>query len=144
MDVIELEVFSDFGQIQVFDGDFDPCESDAELDWDDDAISKFGCYCPQVVALGVIENDDHKIPLSIHDTAPEAEIEKWDHIVEFPFECLSGSVDIAEESIALPKGKYALRWSVKKVGESGEYRIEFIKSDLADINVIKQQSNIFS
>jgi len=138
---ITLELSSDFRQIQVFDGEFDPLDSDDDLEWDAEAVKRFGCYCPQVVALGVIENQDHILPVRIHAASCDPELSQWDHVVEFPFECLSGLVDIGSEMVRLPAGKYQLRWSVRKISpHAGDYRIDFIRSDQQTQRVLKQLS----
>lgn len=139
MKEFKLALSSDFRQIQVFDGDFDPLDSDDDLEWDAEAVERFGCFCPQVVALGVIENDDHILPVHIHSSDSDPDLQSWDHVVEFPFECLSGLVDIGSEMIRLPAGRYQLRWSVRKTSpHTGEYQIDFIRSDAGVMRVLKQ------
>lgn len=141
MKEITLKLSSDFRQIQVFDGEFDPLDSDDDLEWDAEAVKRFGCCCPQVVALGVIDNQDHTLPVCVHTTDCDPELGRWDHVVEFPFECLSGLVDIGSEMVRLPVGKYQLRWSVRKTSpHSGDYRIDFIRSDQQALRVLKQLS----
>ncbi|SFM50494.1 hypothetical protein [Marinobacter zhejiangensis] len=139
MKKITLTLSSDFRQIQVFDGEFDPLDGDDDLEWDAEAVKRFGCYCPQLVALGVIENQSHILPVRTHTSDCDPELAKWDHVVEFPFECLSGLVDIGSELVRLPIGKYQLRWSVRKVSlHSGEYQLDFIRSDRQAMRVLKQ------
>ncbi len=133
-----MELVSDFGQIQIYDDE----EFDGdELDWTEESLVEFAVFGDQCVGLQVIENDDHKIPVSVLATAPEADLSSWDHIVEVPFECLSSKITIADEELNLPAGNYTVRWSIKKTGEfRGNYQLDFVAQQSAGRRVLKQMS----
>jgi len=75
----------------------------------------------------------------LHDNAIEPKTDYWDHIVDLPFEAPTGVVDIQEESITIPSGKYTLRWCIKQIGDDEiKYHIDLWKSEQTDTTVIKQ------
>ena len=131
-----MDLVSDFGQIQIYDDE----EFDGdELDWTAESMAEFASFGDQCAGLQVIENDDHKIPVSVMAAAPEADLSAWDHIVEVPFECLSSKITIADEEFDLPAGNYTVRWSIKKTGEfSGNYQLDFIAQKSSGRHVLKQ------
>jgi hypothetical protein len=74
-----------------------------------------------LVDLLMVRQDNFEAPLQleVHDEAPPADLETWDHIVEFPLDLPSGSLTLEPsggseaQSIEVPSGRYVARWSAK-------------------------------
>lgn len=47
-------------------------------------MSKFACFEEKALFLGIIENDDHNVQLTVYDEKPALDIEPWDHVVGAP------------------------------------------------------------
>jgi len=133
----KLELYSDFNQILLSDEEWEG--DDGPTNWTDKNINEFACKGTYIVGLGVIENDDHIITLTLHDNPPFADVDLWDHIVDIPFKAPSGEIYIGDEGIEIPKGEYVVRWSIKKLNEdSAEYKLDMWSGHLNDITVHKQ------
>jgi hypothetical protein len=133
---IDLEIFSDFGQIQIWDEDWDSLEPP---DWNEESFNDFACFDDQAIFLGVIENDDHNIHLTIYDERPAEEIEPWDHVVEAPLHTPTGNIEIAEEAVSLPPGQYTVRWSIKRVGDDeANYQLDMWPEKSEKVSVLKR------
>lgn len=133
---VNLEISSDFNQIQIWDED---CESLEPPEWNDDAVNNFACFDDKALFLGVIENDDHNILLTVHDEKPGVDFDAWDHVVEAPFHTPTGNIEIAEELIELPPGQYVVRWSIKALGDDrGLYQLDMWSGENSDVTVLKK------
>lgn len=130
-----LTIYSDFNQIQIYDSAWE----DDSLEWSDSDLENFVCTSTHALGLGVIHNDDHIINLILHDTAPELEINAWDHVVDAPFDVATGSLDIADKMIEIPTGQYTVRWLIKKINNTqGQYHIDMWKGDIGKVKVHKR------
>lgn len=76
-----------------------------------------------LVDLLMVRQDNFQAPLQLEvdDDAPPADLDAWDHVVEFPLDLPSGSLSLEpaggsiERSTAVPSGRYVARWSARNL-----------------------------
>ena len=133
----KLDIDSDFYQIIISDEEWEGL--DGPTDWTEKNLNNFAISGTYVAGLKVVENDNHKLSVVLHDEPILPNLDNWEHIVDIPFEAPTGILDIQEESIEIPPGKYIIRWSIKKISaEEAEYHIDMWEGEIEEVTVIKQ------
>ncbi len=137
-----IEVDSDFGQLWIENGLY---EGDETLDWDRESYTKRVSTVENLIGLGVIDSDSHKIPVSVHSSRPEITDSKWDHVVEVSIACSKNEIYLTspgaglENPIPLDNGEYRIRYSIKANEDfGGEYCIDIWPETISKIEVVKQ------
>ena len=133
----KLEIDSDFYQIIISDEDWEGLDGPTE--WTEQNLKNFAIAGTYVAGLKVVENDSHQLSVVLHDEAILPNTNNWEHIVEIPFEAPTGILDIQEESIEIPPGKYVIRWCIKTISEDEvTYHIDMWEGEIEKVTVIKQ------
>lgn len=132
-----LEIFSDFGQIQIYDRKVDASEFEP-IEWNDKSVGEFAAFSEGALDFGVIENDDIRLKVDIHESEPTVNSKSFAHIVDAPFTSISGVVEIADEPIVLTAGDYVARWSIKKTKKGVNYKLDFWPGKIESVIVKKQ------
>ena len=115
----KLALASDFGQIQLFDENFDALETP---DWNAREYRDFACFVKGALFLRVMENDDHEIDFELLESEPPLRLDEFVHVVDAPFST-SGLFEIAEQPVKIPRGRYSVRWSVSEA-KSGQWKYQ--------------------
>lgn len=132
-----LEIFSDFGQFQIYDRNVDATEFEP-LEWDDKSVGEFATFSNGVLGFGVIENEDIRLKVNIHESEPPVNLKSFAHIMDAPFTSISGVVEIADKPIVLPAGDYVARWFIRKAKKGNNYKLDFWPGKINSVIVKKQ------
>ncbi|MEK9713579.1 MAG: hypothetical protein VW258_13530 [Thalassolituus sp.] len=130
---VKISTISDFGQLQIFDGS----EIEEPPMWDDSAMQSFAAVSDGAVFLGVVNNDNHEIEVSLLSQTPDIDTEYWDHVVIIPFET-SGDFCFGEQEMKMPAGSYSVCWYIRRVGSSAVYKLDFWQDAQKIIEVLKK------
>lgn len=118
-----IEVFADFHQFYVQDGEVSP---DAPVDWTDADVAHRAKVEENVVVVCPLRNMTVSVDLELHDSPPQLPGDFADHAVECSLALPSGRLQIRECA-----GDPVLNWQV----EPGHYQVAVLYSQLNSLSV---------
>ena len=117
-------IFADYFQFHLQDEAADGNLSEA---WTEEAVTRLLAVAPGTVGIGTVRNMDVPVTLEILSSAPQIDLEAWDHIVECSLAATSSKLVIAGCTDYLPDAE---RIPV----ESGNYRVRVNFADLSSLS----------
>lgn len=117
-----VEVFADYNQFYVQDGQVNPA---APEDWTDADVARRAKVAPNVVVICPIRNMSVPVEVELHSSEPEVDASEVDHIVECSLELPSGHLQVHECT-----GGPVLDWRINP----GSYQVLAIFSRLESLS----------
>src|SRR4051812_15784647 len=144
-------LFADYFQFYLQDENADGDLSDS---WNEQAVKDLLALAPGTIGIGTVRNMDVPVEVEIRDSAPENNLEKWDHVMECGIEIPSGKIVVAgctdyfpdSARISVNSGNYRARiyyGDLDSLSEDGldgsdHYKVALWPSDIMDVRVIKR------
>ena len=117
-----LQVFADYNQFYVQDGEVNP---PAPEDWTDIDISNRAKVAQNVVVVCPLRNMLVPVELEVHGEKPSIQLSRWDHVVLCDLELPSGRLQVHECT-----GGELLNWAVAP----GHYQVALLYSGLGTLS----------
>jgi len=149
----EYELFADYFQFYLQD---ESADGNLGESWNEEAVARLLAIAPGTVGVGTVRNMDVPVTVEVHDTAPDADFDLWDHVTECSLDVPTGRIVIAgctdyfadAARIDVPPGTYRARisyGSLDTLSEDGldgkdRYRVQLWPGSAADPYVIKQRT----
>jgi hypothetical protein len=114
-----FEVFADYHQFYVQDGDLNP---PAPEDWTDDDVANRVKVAQNVVVVCPIRNMSVPVAIELYESKPDEAAEAWDHVVHCSLSIPTGHLQVHECT-----GGPMLDWHIKP----GDYEVLILFGGLA-------------
>lgn len=147
-----LELFADYFQFHVCDGDF---RTDTATIWDEAAADRMLATGPDLIAVGTARNMDVPVILEISAAEPAVDVADWDQVIECGLALASGTLlafgctdDIgAAARFAVDPGSYRARISYGGLADLSDdgldgddrYRVQLWPGEADGIAVMKRR-----
>jgi len=93
MHTFQYQIFADYHQFYLQDDD--QSFGDLSEAWTQEATDRLLAVAPHVIGVGTVRNMTVPVSVIVHNSRPEIDAEKWDHIVTASFRVDSGRIVVA-------------------------------------------------